>query len=83
MVHISKANFKRTLRKKYKISTALIIEKPVSNPIVPPIVDRMSPNLAALSCVTFSKVGVSKKIRTYRKSAFTGGSVIDRLRLIF
>ena len=76
MMHIPSKNFKRILKEKYKISTALMIENPVSNPIVPPIVESMSPNLAALSCVTFSKVGVSKKIRTYRKSAFTSGSVI-------
>ena len=48
------------LQLKYKISAALMIEKPVSNPIVPPIADKMSTNFAALSLVILSNVGVSK-----------------------
>ena len=51
---------KRILNKKYKISTALMIEKPVRSPIVPPIAESMSTNFAALSLVTLSNVGVSK-----------------------
>ena len=50
---------------KYKISTPLMIEKPVRSPMVPPTADSMSVNLAALSLVILSKVGVSKKILTY------------------
>ena len=45
---------------KYKISTPLIIENPVSSPMVPPIADNMSTNFAALSFVILSNVGVSK-----------------------
>ena len=48
------------LTAKYRISTALIKEKPVSSPMVPPMVDNMSANLSALSFVILSKVGVSK-----------------------
>ena len=48
------------LTAKYRISTALIKEKPVSSPMVPPMVDNMSVNLSALSFVILSKVGVSK-----------------------
>ena len=51
---------KRILNKKYKISTALMIEKPVRSPIVPPIAESMSTNFAALSLVTLSNTGVSK-----------------------
>ena len=40
------------------------MEKPVRSPIVPPTVARILVNLAALSMVTRSKVGVSKKILT-------------------
>ena len=50
----------RNLKQKYKISAALIIEKPVKSPIVPPIVDKMSENFAVLSFVILSYVGVSK-----------------------
>ena len=42
------------------ISTPLMIENPVKSPIVPPMVDNMSENLADLSFVTLSNVGVSK-----------------------
>ena len=51
---------KRILKEKYKISTALMIEKPVRSPIVPPIAESMSTNFAALAFVTLSNVGVSK-----------------------
>ena len=37
------------LRAKYMISTPLMIENPVRSPIVPPIADNMSTNLAFLS----------------------------------
>ena len=49
---------------KYIISTALIIEKPVKRPIVPPIADNISTNFAALSFVILSYVDVSNKIFT-------------------
>ena len=52
--------FSIILAAKYIISTALMIENPVSNPMVPPIADNMSTNFAALSLVILSKVGVSK-----------------------
>ena len=45
---------------KYPISTALIMEKPVRSPMVPPIADIISINFAALSLVILSNVGVSK-----------------------
>ena len=48
------------LTEKYKISTPLMIENPVRSPMVPPIADNMSTNLAALSLVILSKV-VAKK----------------------
>ena len=48
------------LNKKYIISTPLIIENPVRSPIVPPIADNMSTNLAALSLVILSNVEASK-----------------------
>ena len=51
------------LRKK-RISTPLMMENPVRSPMVPPIADNMSTNLAALSLVILSNVGVSKKILT-------------------
>ena len=49
---------------KYIISTALMREKPVSNPMVPPMADRISTGFAALSFVILSNVGVSKNILT-------------------
>ena len=49
---------------KYIISTALIIEKPVKRPIVPPIADNISTNFAALSFVILSYVEVSNEIFT-------------------
>ena len=52
--------FNENLTTKYKISTPLIIENPVRRPIVPPIADNTSINLAALSLVILSNVGVSK-----------------------
>ena len=52
---------------KYRISTRLIIEKPVRRPIVPPTAARMLTNLAASSLVILSNVGVSKKILTKLK----------------
>ena len=39
-------------------------EKPVSNPMVPPMADRISTGFAALSFVILSNVGVSKNILT-------------------
>ena len=42
-----------------------MMEKPVRRPMVPPIADNMSTNLAALSLVILSKVVASKKILTY------------------
>ena len=42
--------FLRILAMKYIISTALMREKPVRSPIVPPIADSWSTNLAARSC---------------------------------
>ena len=50
------------LNPKYRISTPLMIENPVRSPIVPPIADSLSTNLAALSFVIFSNFGVSKLI---------------------
>ena len=58
-----KTNFKA----KYIISTALMIENPVRSPMVPPIADNISANLAALSFLTLSNVGVSKTILIYFK----------------
>ena len=46
-----------------------MIENPVKSPIVPPIAESMSTNLAALSFVTLSNVGVSKYILTGCSSA--------------
>lgn len=40
----------------------LIIENPVSNPIVPPIAENLSTNLAEVSLVITSNAGVSKWI---------------------
>ena len=48
------------LKVKYNISTALMIEKPVRSPIIPPIADSISTNFADLSLVMRSNVGVSK-----------------------
>ena len=56
--------FKTILSAKYKISRRLMIEKPVRRPMVPPTVARILVNFAALSLVTRSKVGLSKKILT-------------------
>ena len=52
------------LTAKYKISTPLIIEKPGKSPIVLPMAESISTNLAAWSLVTLSKVGVSNLIFT-------------------
>ena len=52
--------FTMPLTAKYMISTPLIIENPESRPMVPPIADNMSTNLAALSLVILSKVVASK-----------------------
>ena len=52
--------FKIIFPAKYKISTPLMMENPVSSPIVPPIVDNISSNFAALSLVILSNVEVSK-----------------------
>ena len=43
-------------------STPLMIENPVSSPIVPPIADNISTNLAALSFVILSNVVAPKYI---------------------
>ena len=53
---LSLSILKRILTPKYTISTPLMIEKPVRSPIVPPIADNISTNLAALSLVILSKV---------------------------
>ena len=53
---------------KYRISTPLMIENQVSNPIVPPIAESISTNLADLSFVILMNVGVSKYILTSLKS---------------
>ena len=45
---------------KKRISTPLMMENPVSSPMVPPIADNMSTNFAALSLMILSNVGVSK-----------------------
>ena len=50
---------------KYKISTGVIIENPVRSPIVPPIAESISTDLAAASLVTLSKTGARKEIFTY------------------
>ena len=42
--------FLRILAMKYIISTPLMREKPVRSPMVPPIADSWSTNLAAWSC---------------------------------
>ena len=54
---------------KYPISTPLLIENPVSSPIVPPIAERISTNLADLSLIILSKTGESKFILIYLKGA--------------
>ena len=53
------------LNPKYSISMPLIIEKPVSKPIVPPIAASISVNLAELSFVILSKGSASKNILKY------------------
>ena len=67
---------------KYTISTPLIIENPVRRPMVPPIADNISTGLAALSLVTLSNVGVSKKILTYLNFDFVGGSEIFNINVV-
>ena len=52
--------FRTILLAKYRISAALMMENPVSSPMVPPIADIMSTNFAALSFLITSNVGVSK-----------------------
>ena len=52
------------------------MENPVSSPMVPPIADNMSTNLADLSFLILSNVGVSKNILTYFNSASTAGAII-------
>ena len=42
--------FLMILAMKYMISTPLMIEKPVRRPMVPPMADSWSTNLAARSC---------------------------------
>jgi len=54
-----------------------MIENPVRSPMVPPIADNMSTNLAALSLVILLIVGVSKNILTYLRSFFH--SVLEKL----
>ena len=53
------------IKAKYRISTPLMIENPVRSPIVPPIADNMSTNLAALSLVILSYVVAPKYILTF------------------
>ena len=50
----------------------LMIENPVKSPIVPPIAERISTNLAAWSLVTLSKVDVSNSIFTNLSLDLTG-----------
>ena len=52
------------LRTKYRISMALITEKPVNRPIVPPTAEIQSAIFILVSFLILSKVGVSKKILT-------------------
>ena len=47
-----------------------MIENPVRSPIVPPMTESMSTNLAALSFVILSNFGVLKSIFTYRRLCF-------------
>ena len=56
--------FQPILAAKQRISAALMMENPVSSPMVPPIADNISTNFAALSLVILSNVGVSKQILT-------------------
>ena len=49
---------------KQRISTPLMMENPVSSPMVPPIAETQSTNFADLSLVILSNVGVSKYILT-------------------
>ena len=51
-VVINKCN----LSKKNTVSTPLMMENPVRSPMVPPMADNMSTNLAALALVILSKV---------------------------
>ena len=62
---------------KKMISTPLMIENPVRSPMVPPIADSMSTNLADLSFVILSNVGVSKNIRTYFRLFFHWLSIFE------
>ena len=60
--------------RKYPISAALMMENPVSRPMVPPTADNMSTNFAALSFLIRSNVEVSKYILTYFNSGSIEGS---------
>ena len=51
-----------------------MIENPVKSPMVPPIAEIISTNLAAWSLVTLSKVDVSNSILTY----FNGGLISSK-----
>ena len=57
---LSLINWRHILKPKYKISTAPMIERPERSPMVPPIADNMSTNLAASSLVILSNVVTSK-----------------------
>ena len=48
------------LTEKYKISTPLMMENPVRSPMVPPMTDNLSTNVADLSFVILSNVVASK-----------------------
>ena len=51
--------FRNVFAAKYIISTALMMENPVSRPMVPPTAESMSTNFILLSLVMRSNVGVS------------------------
>ena len=67
---------------KYIISMALMIENPVSNPIVPPIADSICTGLAASSLVILSKVGVSNEISTNLRLGLRSYSALNRIDLV-
>ena len=58
------------LKMKNNISIALIIENPVSNPIVPPTADNIFQKLFALSFVILLKAEVPKYILTNLNLSF-------------
>ena len=64
----------RIFKVKYKISTAVIIENPVRSPIVPPIAESISTNLAARSLVMIEKTGEPNLILMNIKSCLLSSS---------